>query len=330
MYPTRGQVKARWQGILDDPSGSVFTEAVFEPAFGEAYDTLYQAFLTAQCPRIELIQPVTVAPMTTSLTPAQMNIADFGDFIFLRERPLGSADKYRELTPVDVLSQRPAGTLLREFNWRNNTFYFLGATQAIDMEVKYESSGEAPTGDDVQILVDSSLTFLSNYAAGVAGGRKGYQTTAQRCLALAVGPKFDQGTMGGALFMLIQPLVRSRQNVQIAHKPFRAGRWLYGRRAIPYVEAMQATTGGGAQNVPIQLSTATNDGSIVGAIDGVNTIFTLNIFGIISQMIVFRNGVAQTYLVDYTYLGNQITFMDLSIPQVGDSITCEIYLEPGP
>lgn len=330
MYPTRGQVKARWQAILDDPSGSVFSEAVFAPAFGEAFDTMYQAMLTAQCPRIELMINFTVPPMTTSLTPAELGISDFADFVFLRERPLGSTDKYRDMTPVDVLSQRPASTLLREYNWRNNTFYLLGATQAIDLQVKFEASGEAPTDDSAQILVDSSMTFLANYAVGVAGGRKGYQTTAQRCLALAVGPKFDQGTMGGALFMLIQPLVRSRQNVQIAHKPFRAGRWLYGRRAIPYVAAQQGTTGGGAQNVPIQLSTATNDGSIVGAIDGVNTIFTLNIFGIISQMIVFRNGVAQTYLVDYTYLGNQITFMDLSIPQVGDSITCEIYLEPGP
>jgi hypothetical protein len=244
MNPTRGQVKARFQAILDDPSGSVFSEPVFAPAFGEAYDALFTAFLTNQCPRIELLTQVTVPPKTVSLTPAQMGINDFGDYIYLAERPDGSTDQYRDLAPLDRLPQRPMADRLLEFNYRNDTFYFTGSTNTIDLQVKYESSGEAPTDDGAQILVDGSLTFLSNYAVGVAGGRKGYDEIAQRCLGLAVGPKYDQGTIGGELFRIIQPRVRSRQKVQIAPKPFSAFRRLGVRRAVPYVAAQQGTTGG--------------------------------------------------------------------------------------
>jgi hypothetical protein len=325
VYPTRGQIKTRWQNILDDPSGSVFNETVFAPAFGEAFDSLYAAMLTAQCPRIELVQPVTVTALTTQMTPAQMGITDFGDFIYLRERPLGSSDKYRYMGAVDVLPQRQPSDMLRWFNWRNNTFYFIGANQSIDLEVKYESSGTAPTDDNAQIMIDSSLSFLSNYAVGVAGERKGYETTAQRCMLQAVGPKYLLGSMGGQLYMLIQPLVRSRQNVQIAHRPFQAGRRLWAGRAVPYVQAQQGTTGGGANNVPVQFSTIT--GTISGLVNGVNPTFVLNV-GDVFHLMVFVDGIEQTIIINYTAVNNVITFEAGSIPNTGQIVTAEAYLVP--
>jgi hypothetical protein len=259
------QVKTRFQNLLDDPSGQVFSDAVFTEAFGEAYDALFTAFLTNQCPRIELLATVTVPPATISLTPAQMSIDDLGDYIYLAERLYGSTGGYDDLAPVDRLPVRAMADRLLEFNWRNDTFYFVGATNTIDLQVKYDTSGEAPTDDATQILVDGSLTFLANYSVGVAGGRKGYDEVAQRCMSLAVGPKYDLGTVGGELFRLVQVRVRSRQKVQIAAKPFSAFRRLAGRRAIPYVAAQQGTTGG-PQNLPVQFSST--NGTIVGSIDG--------------------------------------------------------------
>jgi hypothetical protein len=320
MYPTRAQIKTRFQSLLDDPSGAVFTEVVFAEAFGEAYDALYTAFLTNQCPRIELLTLVTVPALTTALTPEQMGINDFGDFIYLSERIYGSQDQYRDLNPVDRLSQRPMSDRLLEYNYRNDTFYFIGSTNTIDLQVKYDTSGEAPTGDGTAITVDGSLTFLSNYAAGVAGGRKGYDQVAQRCMSLAVGPKYDAGTIGGELFRIIQSRVRSRQKVQIAPKPFSAVRRLLVRRGVPYVAAQQGTTGGGAINVPIQFSTQT--GTIVGTLDGVNRVFYLSI-GVTSALI-YWNGVLQTAYLDYTRVNNQITFIS-GPPQAGDIITAEAY-----
>jgi hypothetical protein len=322
MNPTRGQVKARFQNILDDPSGSVFSEAVFAPAFGEAYDALFAAFLQNQCPRIELVATITVPPQTVSLTPAQMGIADFGDYIYLSERQLGSTDGYRDLAPVDRLPISPMGDRLGQYSYRNDNFYFVGSNNSIDLQVKYESSGEAPTDDATVIAVDGSLTFLSNYAVGMAGPRKGYDEIAQRCMSLAVGPKYDQGTIGGELFRLVQPRVRSRQKVPIAPKPFSAFRRLSVRRAVPYVAAQQGTTGGGAQNVPVQFSTA--NGTIAGTANGTNPVFY--IAAGVTQALVYRNGVLQTQAVDYNRTNNQITFLAGSIPQAGDVVSAEAYL----
>ena len=251
MQPTRAQVKSRFQNILDDPSGQVFGESVFADAFGEAYDALFTAFLTNQCPRIELITTFTLPPGTTSSTPATMGVADFGDFVYLAERTSGSINPYRDMMPVDRLPQRAMGDRLLEFNYRNDTFYFVGANQPIDLQLTYDSSGEAPTNDATQIAVDGCLTFLANYAVGVAGGRKGYEEIAGRCMSLAVGPKYDAGTIGGELFRIVQARVRSRQKVQIAPRPFSAYRRLFVRRAVPFVAAQGAAVDGSFITLPV-------------------------------------------------------------------------------
>lgn len=327
MRPTRAQVKTQFQNLLDDPAGAVFSDAVFQPAFSEAYDALFTGLLTNQCPRLTNIIDVTVPPLTTSLTPAQMGIADFGDYEWLAERLYGSNDKFIDLTPLDRLWQRDATDRLIDFVYRNDTFYFVGATAVVQLRVEYETSGEAPTADNTVINLDACSTFLSNYAAGVAGGRKGYDEIANRCMLLAVGPKYNEGTIGGELFRIVQVRVRSRQHVQIAHKPFTAMRRIWANRAVPYVAAQQGTTGGGAQNVPIQFSSA--QGTIVGTINGSNTVFVLTL-GSITQMTLFLDtgsgGVAQTEGTDYTRVDNQITFS--VAPPIGSIITAEVYFVP--
>jgi hypothetical protein len=321
MYPTRAQIRTRFQALLDDPGGQVFTEPVFAEAFGEAYDAIFTAFLTNQCPRIELLKYVTVPPLTTSLTPAAMGITDFGDYIYLSERIYGSQDEYRDLDSVDRLPQRAMTDRLIEYNYRNDTFYFVGSTSTIDLEVKYDTSGQAPTDDATVIAIDGSLTFLSNYAVGVAGSRKGYDAAAQRSMNLAVGPKYDQGTIGGELFRIVQARVRSRQKVQIAPKPYSSTRRLMVRRGIPYVAAQQGTTGGTSQNAPIQFSS--QNGTIVGAINGINRVFYISIG--VKSAIVYWNGVLQTENLDYTRINNQITFIGTYAPQTGDVVTAEGY-----
>jgi len=323
MYPTRLQVKTRWQNLLDDPSGQVFTEAVFVEAFGEAYDALLQAFLLNQVPRIELLTNVTVPPMTTSLTPAQIGLGDWGDYIYLAERPYGSTDQYRDLVPVERLPVRPASDRLGVFMYANDTFNFTAATQAIDLQVKYDSSGTAPTNDSTTITVDGALNFLANFAVGVTGQRKGYDEIAQRCMIRAVGSRYEDGVIGGELYRLVVPRVRSRQKVQIAPKPYSAFNRFPVRRAVPYVGVQLGTTGiNAAANMPVQFSSV--NGTITGTINGSNAVFWLTIGGITS-MTVYRNGQLLTSGTDYTSLNNQITFLGIQIPQPGDVLTAEAY-----
>ena len=333
MLPTRLQVKQRFWALLDDPSGAVFKDtptinggpSLFQSAFGEAYDVLYNAFLNQQVSRVEqVVQGIIVppSPIPFALTPADMGIADFADWEWLSERMAGSTDKFLDLYDTDRLTQRAPIDRLVETVYQNGAFQFIGCTVPRELQMKYVSSGEAPTADSTTIGIDGSLNFLANYAAGTVGGTKGYEDIAAKCRSFAVGPKFDMGSIGGELFRLTQPLVRSRQNVVVAHKPYTTTRRIAaGRRGIPYVAAQQGATGGGAQNVPVQYSSS--GGGIVGAIDGTNAVFWI-IVGV-SGFTLYRNGVFQTLNVDYTAINNQITFISGAIPQPGDVITAEAY-----
>jgi hypothetical protein len=325
-YPSVQDVQSRYLIKLDDPLQETFKQPYFNAALAEAYDAMYQAFLGAQLPRIEIQVSYIVTPGQTQFTPADAGIADFGDYIFLRERLAGSNNLFFDMIPVDVLSQRAPTDRLIEFNWRNNTFYLIGSTNLIEVQIRYDSSGIAPTFPNAVIGVDACLNFLSSFAAGVSADLKGYTDIAEREMLKAVGPKYASGEIGGYLFGLVSPLVRSRQKVQIAPKPYSAfRRWAY-RRATPYVAAQNATTGGGSQNVPVQFSSAT--GGILGAINNHNQVFVIN-SGVTAIELVAINGVVLTLNVDYSTLGNQITFITRT-PQAGnpqDIITAECFIQ---
>jgi hypothetical protein len=234
MYPTRAQVKARFQNILDDPLGLVFDETVFAPAFGEAFDALNNAFLQYQVPNIEFEVNYTLPAATTTVTPATLDISDMGDLRSLAERINGTTDKYVDMEMVDRLPQRDQGARLGQFSFHHDTLFFVGSINATDLRFRYSASGTAPTNDATVLGVDNCLTFLSSYAVGRAGPRKGYDEIGAAEMMAAVGPKYVQGVIGGELFRLVQTRVRSLQKIPLQQKRFSAGRRITGRPAIPY------------------------------------------------------------------------------------------------
>ena len=332
-FPTRGQVKGLFWQRLDDPAGVVFTDtanpsgapSVFQAGFSEAYDLLFSNALNQQVPKVEQVVSgiiIPPSPVPFSVTPAAMGLNDFADWEWISERAAGSTEKFIDLVDEDRLTQRAPTDRLLETVFQNGCFNFVGCTTVREIQIKYVYSSSAPTDDSVAIAFDNSLAFLVNYSVGCMGGNKGYDEIANRCRSFAVGPRFDEGMIGGELFRLMQPLVRSRQNVQIAHKPYSTQRRVSTRwRATPYVAAQAGTTGGGAQNVPLQFSSA--NGTIVGAIDGANATFWLTL-GVLSFSL-FRNGILQSLNIDYTALGNQFTFVAGNLPQPGDILTAEGY-----
>ena len=326
MEPTVQQVRDMYRAKLDDPDGAVFDDSVFFPAFAEAYDAMFQAMTNFQVPRIEEMIQKNVAPGVTELSPDDLGINNFAGVIFLRERPAGSTQRYTDMYPCDVLPQRPQVDRLIDFNYRAGVFFFVGATTAIDLQVKYDSSGESPTDLSVKILVDNSRTFLANFAVGVSGGRKGRNSTARDCFQMAVGTKYEEGVIGGELFRLINPLVRNRQIVQVARRPFTARQGVWVRRGMPYVQAQQGTTGGASNNNPVQFTSAAPDSTIIGAIDGTNTTFFLS-SGQIQTMQLFLNGLGMTFGVDYTFSNNRIDFISPQIPSPGSIITASVILQ---
>ena len=338
-YPTRQQVVQSFSMCVDDPNQRIFTDtppstggpSLIQWALDCAYEALYNACYSYEIPRItDIIDGIAVPPGTTSLTPQQMispsyptGIANFSQYEWLTERQYGSQDRFIDLTPVDRLAQRAPTDKLKEFVWRNDTFYFIGATTLIELKMEFESSGTAPTSAGGQVLIDSCGQFLAYYMASMALPLKGKSQQATMYKNMAVGARYDAGEIGGELWRIIQPRVRQRQKVPISKKPYTANRRLMVRMPGPYVAAQQGTTGGGAQNVPIQFTTA--NGTIVGLIDGTNTVFTL-ITGGVTYLSVYRNGDLQTFGVDYTAVNNQITFTAANVPQPGDLITAEAFV----
>lgn len=337
-YPTRLQVKQLYWQLLDDPAASVFTDtpnattgavSVFQSGFSQAFDLLFNNALNQQVPRVEQVVSGIVippSPIPFSVTPAAMGLTSFADWEWISERQWGSNDKFLDLVDEDRLSQRAPTDRLIETVYQNGAFQFVGCTTVREIQIKYVASDVAPTADGASITFDNSLNFLANYAAGVTGGQKGYDAIADRCRQFSVGPKFDLGSIGGELFRLMQPLVRSRQNVQVAHKPYstqrRAGTW---RRGVPYVAVQQGTTGGGSQSVPMEFTTA--NGTITPAPDGTNLVFYI-VLGVNQNITVFKNGVLQTYGIapgDYINVSNQINFNIGSVPLVGDILTSSAF-----
>lgn len=316
--PTRLQVQTRFLQLVDDPNGATFNAAKFTEAFGEAYDALYQAFLTHQVPRIRLIATYALPASTTSLTADTAGWTNFADFEKLEERLSSSTDNYTQLYEWDNLPQRVAVDRLLDFVWRNNTFYFIGATTIRQLRITYESSGTPPTVDGTTIDVDGCLTFLARAAVAAIGDTVGYDEIAARNRLIAYGPKHDQGMIGGELFRLISPLVRERQHVRIAPKPFTLNRGLGRRRAIPYVAAQQ--TGGGT--APAQFSY--DAGTITGTLDGTNATFYLSYP--VTSVVVILNGVTLTPTQHYTFSANQIVFLAPYIPQLSADILVEGWL----
>jgi len=334
-FPTRGQVYGLYLQIQDDPAASVFTDvpnaitgapSVFQSGFSQAFDLLFSNALNQQIPRVELVVEgiiVPPSPVTFSLSPAQMGISSFADYEWISERLAGSNDKFIDLWEEDRLTQRAPTDRLLETVYQNGSFNFVGCTTVRELQLKYVESGAAPTDNNAVISFDNSLNFLANYAVGVTGGQKGNDETARRCLSFAVGPKFDLGSIGGELFRLMQPLVRARQLVQVAHRPYTTQRRITGRwRGVPYVQAQVGTTGGGNSAGPVELTS--NNGTIVGLINGVNVQFWLAIGSVIGFTL-YKNGSLQTFGTDYVATNTAITFLPASIPQIGDLLTAEAY-----
>lgn len=336
-FPTRAQVYGLFLGQLDDPGGSVFTDvpnaitgapSVFQTGFSQAFDVLFNNALLQQVPRVELVTDgiiVPPSPIPFSLTAAQMGLQSVADWEWMSERAAFSNEKFIDLRDEDRLTQRAPEDRLLEVVYQNNCWNFVGCTTVRELQIKWVSSGGgAPTDNTVAVAFDNSLNFLANYAAGCMGSNKGYGEIAARCRSFAVGPKFDMGMVGGELYRLLQPLVRSRQNVQVAHRPYTVARRRIGRwQGVPYVAVQQGTTGGGNQSIPVQLTSA--NGTIVGNIDGLNSVFFLNTGSVLGFQIA-RNGVLQTAGLQYIALNTMITFLPGSIPQPGDLLTAETTL----
>jgi hypothetical protein len=318
MISTKGQVKTRALSLLDDDAQGTFKDAVFLAGFNEAWDALRASFIQYQIPFVEDIVTFTLAAGTTEFSPADAGIAGFGELIELEERRAGSTDRFIHVWEVDKLSQRDPGEGLIEFVWRLDHFETLGATEAREVRITYWDSGAAfPTNDGDSVGVDGAINFLAKYSASAMAIRKGYDELSNRYKTEAVGSEYEEGKIGGALFRLLQPMVRARQRVAIAPKPYSVVRRRWQKRG-PFIAANVPAGGGGT---PLQFSLF--DGTVTGVVDGSNAQFFLPFP--VAGVRVNLNGAALTPVQHYTFYANVVTFLPPYIPQPGADVLVEAW-----
>lgn len=85
----------------------------------------------------------------------------------------------------------------------------------------------------------------------------------------------------------------------------------------------QTTIAEPLQPPPQQLTTQQPGNTILGALDGVNALFTWGIW--VPQYQVFRNGVLQATNTDYAGGPTSLKFLPGAVPQIGDIVTINIF-----
>jgi hypothetical protein len=317
MISTVAQVDTRVLALLDDPLAATFTQQIREQGFGEAWDAMRAAMVQYQVPFITEIVTSALAPMSPVMYPGDAGIVGFGELVELEERRYGSTEHFRCVWEVDELPQRDPGEILGEFVWRQDAFHFVGATTQREVRITYWDTGQAPTSGATG--VDGALTFLSKYEAAIIGPRKGYDELGAKYMREAVGVRYEEGIIGGALFRLIQPMVRSRQRVQVAPMPYSVMGRRSARRGLPYIAANSPT---GGADMPAIFKTL--DGTLTGSADGTNPFFFLSYP--VRRVIVTLNGITLMQDMHFFHTTNRITFIPPYIPNIGADVMVQGWL----
>ena len=77
---------------------------------------------------------------------------------------------------------------------------------------------------------------------------------------------------------------------------------------------------------PRPQSFSSEDGSIQGVMDGINTVFSTGVY--LKQADIFLNGLVQTYGINVWLSGQFIIFLPGCVPQAGDRILASGYVGP--
>lgn len=308
MIASVEEIKVLTAKLLGDPNQRKYTNDVLQPFFELAYEELTGEMARYHIAKQRRAVSYALAANTTSLTPLTAGISNFGELVRLEERPYLSGDTYIRVTPVTRLPQRAAQPMLTEFEWRNDTWYFVGATQAIDLLITYYDSGAAPTTGSVGI--DGSKNFLAYRAAAVAAEPHGHRTLAESYDREARGPARDGG--GGHMHRLIQAMITTEQQIQLQLPFYRAEERFPLFVGIGTID----TNGGSSVGIPTLAV-------LTGAIDGSNDTFTLA--SAPARLFLYLNGALLDEGTGYTIVGNVITMAPAYIPQSGDSLRAEVW-----
>jgi len=193
-YNTAGQITALVRSLLNDAQGNLFTDAVLLPYANSAYRKVQRAlgnsggegFLSDDA---LLVVPAVAEPdsslqvaITDATAPPNQLPTDLLLPLKLWERTNGSSDDFAEmvdLTRHGGLPSRAQGLTLGVWEWRADGIYFLGATQDIQVRVRYLKALPDLTDATSPVLIRNAQEAIAYTAAAMAALARGSPLASQ-------------------------------------------------------------------------------------------------------------------------------------------------------
>lgn len=219
----------RAQALLDPTGQGLFSSERLMPYLNIAYSALRDEGIASRevtAAEAVVILPA-VAPNTRSLgayiTPGGV-LANLAAPLTIRERQAGTDDNnWFGMERVAELPSRTPDDLNRSYEWRGGNVYFIGATQPLDLEVRYEQLWPALADSTSPLGAIGVATILGYWTAGLMATAMREQALGQQYIAEA----------RHLLFRWVQRQILGAQRDTRRQRPFRdpgwwgpAGRWV--------------------------------------------------------------------------------------------------------
>jgi hypothetical protein len=187
-YNTAGQITSLVRSLLNDAAGNLFTDAVLLPYVNSGYRKVQRAlanigsgtFLSDNVllivPAIAQVDASVQVSITDATAPPNQLPPDLLAPEKLWERASGSSDDFCEMTDLtghNGLPSEPQTQMLRFWEWRADGLYFIGATQDIQIRLRYQKSYPDLSDATSPVLIRNAQEAIAYCAAAMAGAARG-------------------------------------------------------------------------------------------------------------------------------------------------------------
>lgn len=216
---TAATALATARALLDPTGQGLFTDAALLPYLNVAYRAIRDEVTAIRewSANEAVTMLYAVPPQTGSLSAYQVQggeLADLEQPIAIRERPAGTTpESFQEVRQVAELPSRSPDLLLHEYEWRGDGIYFVGASQALDLEIRYVR---------VWPTIQSAADCL---AVGALANTLGWWTAALMAFALREEAQAQQYLAAARhlLYQRVNDFVKTSQITLRRPRPYRSG-----------------------------------------------------------------------------------------------------------
>jgi hypothetical protein len=189
-YNTAGQVTTLVRSLVNDVAANWATDSVLLPYLNSSYRTIQRKIANAGgagfvTDNILLVvkavpanqqDPGTEVVLSDATPPPNQLPSNLLVPLKLWERPNLSAQDFVEmvdLTNHGGLPSRPQGMNLSVWEWRTDGIYFIGATQDIQIRLRYQAAYPDLAGPTDVILIRGAQECLAHSTAALVGFARG-------------------------------------------------------------------------------------------------------------------------------------------------------------